>query len=418
VACDLVVVGLGYVGLPLARAAVASGMSVRGYDSSPDVVAGLASGHSHVDDVVDVDVAAMRAAGFTATLDPAAIADAETVVVCVPTPLAEDRTPDLRPLVDACHTVATRISRGALLVVESTSFPGTTEELVRPIVEAAGHEIGGDVCLAYSPERVDPGNAAFGIANTPKIVSGCTPLCAKRCQAFYERFVDTVVLAAGTREAEMAKLLENTYRDVNIALVNALAMFCHEIDVDVWEVLRCAATKPFGFQAFRPGVGVGGHCIPVDPVYLLHKAETQGVALDLVRAARQVNNAMPEHIVRRVQALLNEAGLPVKGARVALLGVTYKRDVGDLREAPAIAVVRSLRRLGARVVYHDPHAREFSVDGVRLPRLDDAARGVAEVDIAVLLADHRRYDVDELARHARLLFDTTGRARGERVVLL
>lgn len=415
---DLVVVGLGYVGLPLARAAVAAGLSVRGHDVAPEVVAGLAAGRSHVGDVPDTDIAAMRAAGFEASLDPAVVEHAETVVVCVPTPLADDRTPDLRPLVAACEAVAARIARGTLVVVESTSFPGTTEELVRPIFERAGHVIGHDMYLAYSPERVDPGNRAFGITNTPKVVSGCTPLCAKRCTAFYERFVDTVVLASGTREAEMAKLLENTYRNVNIALVNALAMFCHEIGVDVWDVLRCASTKPFGFQPFRPGVGVGGHCIPIDPVYLLHKAEVEGFALDLVRAAQQVNNGMPDHVVRRVQAILNDAGRPVKGARVALLGVTYKPDVDDLRETPAIAVVRQLRRLGAHVVYHDPYALEFSVDGVPLRRIDDADRAAAEADIAVLLKDHRAYDVDRLACRARRLFDTTGRAHGDRVALL
>ncbi|MFF9127656.1 nucleotide sugar dehydrogenase [Streptomyces sp. NPDC014889] len=416
--CDLVVVGLGYVGLPLARTAGAAGLTVTGLDVSRQVVAGLNAGRSHVRDITDREVRGMLAAGFTATTDPAVLAAAETVAICVPTALGPDRTPDLGPLLRAAGTVAARLRPGTLVVVESTSYPGTTSEVVRPVLERTGMTAGTDFYLAYSPERIDPGNRQFGIANTPKVVSGHTPLCAKRCAAFYEHFVTTVVVARGTREAEMAKLLENTYRNVNIALVNEFAMYCHQLGVDVWDMLRCAATKPFGFQPFRPGAGVGGHCIPVDPVYLLHQAGATGFTFRTVAAAQQVNREMPAHVARRVTALLGEAGRGIRGAEVLLLGVSYKPDVADLRESPATAVARCLTALGATVRFHDPCVDRFEVDGTALRRADHPYTAATYADITVLLQDHRAYDLGRLCRSAGLLFDTTGRAEGERAVRL
>ncbi|TPQ23693.1 nucleotide sugar dehydrogenase [Streptomyces sporangiiformans] len=417
-ACGLVVVGLGYVGLPLARTAGAAGIPVTGLDVSERVVTGLRSGRSHIEDVTDQDVKGILAAGFDATTDPAVLADAETVAICVPTALGADRAPDLGPLVRASTTVAGHLRPGALVVVESTSYPGTTSEVIRPILEGTGLVAGDDFCLAYSPERIDPGRRTFGIHNTPKVVSGHTRACAKRCAAFYERFVDTVVIARGTREAEMAKLLENTYRNVNIALVNEFAMYCDRLGVDVWDVLRCAATKPFGFQPFRPGAGVGGHCIPVDPAYLMHKASSEGFTFKVVAAAQQVNQDMPAHVARRVAGLLADAGRPVRGAQVLLLGVSYKPDVADLRESPAIAVAQQLAELGAQTLFHDPHVARLDVDGTPLRRADHPYEAAAHADISVLLHAHRAYDLDRLGRSARLLFDATGRARGERVVRL
>ncbi len=416
--CDLVVVGLGYVGLPLAEAAASAGLTVTGLDVSDHVVAGLCAGRSHLQDISDRGVAGMLAAGFTATTDPAVLATAETVAVCVPTGLGADGAPDLGPVLRASTTVAEHLRPGTLVVVESTSYPGTTSELIRPILERTGLVAGSDFYLAYSPERIDPGNREFKISNTPKVVGGHTPLCAKRCAAFYEHFVDNVVIARGTREAELAKLLENTYRNVNIALVNEFAMYCHGIGIDVWDVLRCAATKPFGFQPFRPGAGVGGHCIPVDPVYLMHRADAEGFAFRTVATAQQVNHEMPAHVARRVTGLLGDAGRPVEGAEVLLLGVSYKPDVADLRESPATAVARCLTGLGATVRYHDPYVDRFAVDGTVLPRVAEPYHAATRADVSVLLQGHRAYDLDRLARAARLLFDTTGRADKERAARL
>ena len=412
---DLVVVGVGYVGLPLAAEASAAGLSVVGYDTSPEVVAAVADGRSHVLDVSTAQLRAMRARGFTVTADPAVLSEAETIVICVPTGLDAGGGPDLSAVRSAATTTAKHLRPGTLVVLESTSYPGTTDEVVRPLLEQHGLVAGEDFPLGYSPERIDPGNPRFGVRNTPKIVSGHTPLCAKHCATFYGRFVDTVVVARGTREAEMAKLLENTYRYVNIALVNEIAVFCDDIGVDVWDVLHCAASKPFGFAPFVPGPGIGGHCIPVDPRYLLDKADREGARLGLVRAARQVDDRMPSYVVGRLTRMLAECGKPLRGTDVVLLGVTYKADVPDTRESAAVRVALALRALGAIVTYHDPVAG--AVPELGPPVLDlDAA--LLTADAVVLLVAHSDYDLSRLARTARLFFDVTGRVPGEEVVRL
>ncbi|ANN17222.1 UDP-N-acetyl-D-glucosamine dehydrogenase [Amycolatopsis orientalis] len=412
---DLVVVGVGYVGLPLAAAASAAGLSVLGYDTSPRTAEGVAAGRSHVPDVSAARLRAMRANGFTVTTDPAVLGDADTIVVCVPTGLNSHGGPDLEAVRSAATTVAEQLRPGTLVVLESTSFPGTTEEIVLPILEKHGLSAGEDFFLAYSPERVDPGNSRFGVRNTPKVISGHTPLCAKHCAAFYGRFVDTLVVARGTREAEMAKLLENTYRYVNIALVNEIAIFCDQIGVDVWDVLHCAATKPFGFMPFVPGLGVGGHCIPIDPKYLLDKAEREGTLLGVVHAARLVDDRMPEHVVERVTRLLAEHGKPLRGAKVLLLGVAYKPDVPDTRESAAIRIAVRLRALGAELSYHDPVAAPVPELGPPAEDLDAALRAA---EVTVLAVAHRAYDLGRLNSTARLLFDVTGQVPGEEVVRL
>ncbi|MGW5348921.1 nucleotide sugar dehydrogenase [Streptomyces sp. NPDC004031] len=413
---DLLIVGLGYVGLPLARAAGDAGLAVAGYDIAPDTVAALRAGRSTVRDVSDADVARMLRAGFTADTDPGLLADAQAVAVCVPTGLTADGRPDLGPLTAACRTVARYLRPGMLVVVESTSFPGTTEELVRPLLETSGLVAGTDFHLGYSPERVDPANRFFDIGNTPKVVSGVTQVCAKQCAALYEHFVERVIVARGTREAELAKLLENTYRSVNIALVNEFARYCHEVGADVWDVVACASTKPFGFQSFRPGPGVGGHCIPVDPVYLLHGAPAD--SFPVVRAALRANRVMPDHVVGRAARLLRDGGLALPGARVVLLGTSYKPDTDDLRESPARDVARGLLELGVGVGWHDPHATAPPLDDTRLRRHGDALRAAADADLVVLLQAHHAYDLGALASTARLLFDTTGQVAGEGVVRL
>ncbi|UJW31917.1 nucleotide sugar dehydrogenase [Saccharothrix sp. AJ9571] len=412
----LVVVGLGYVGLPLARRACRAGLPTVGLDIDEPLVNSLNAGRSPVHGVTGDDLAGMVATGFRATSDDAVLATAETVVICVPTGLTPQGKPDLRAVRSAARTVAGRLRPGTLVVLESTSFPGTTEEVVRPILESgSGLTAGEDFHLVYSPERIDPGNTRYGIANTPKVVGGLTPLCAKHGVAFYGDLVDTVVVARGTREAEMSKLLENTYRFVNIALVNEMAVFCDRMNIDVWDVLDCAATKPFGFAPFRPGPGIGGHCIPVDPLYLTSKAQREGFSFSLVSAARQVNDGMPEYVARRADAIL-AGGL--NGAEVLLLGVTYKPDVPDVRESPAIAVAEAFAERGAKVRYHDPYIDRFEVDSVALDRAEDLPAALAAADLTVLLQDHECYESALLAREARCLLDTRGRVAGHHVRLL
>lgn len=414
---DLLVVGLGYVGTPLAVQACRAGLRTAGLDVDPSVVDTLTAGRSHVAGVTDADIAELHACGFTASTNPSTIASADTVVICVPTGLTVDRKPDLGPLRAASRTVGTHLRSGTLVVLESTSFPGTTEEVVLPILEQESRlRAGEDFYLAFAPERIDPGNQRFGLANTPKVVSGHTPLCAKYCAAFYGRFVDTVVVARGTREAELAKLLENTYRYVNIALVNEFAQFCDATGIDVWDVLHCAGTKPFGFASFTPGPGVGGHCIPVDPLYLTSKAAEAGFTFTTVEAARAVNDRMPAHVVQRAIGLLGDRG--VAGASVLLLGVTYKADVRDVRESPAGPIAAALRGLGAEVSYNDPHLPEFSVAGHALPRTTDLRTAVARADLTILLQHHREYDPVLLAAASRLLLDTRGKISGSRVQYL
>jgi UDP-N-acetyl-D-glucosamine dehydrogenase len=421
---DLVVIGLGYVGLPLVREACRAGLRVGGLDLDARVVAGLKAGLSHVDDVSPAEVEAMVSAGFTPSRDESILDGARTVVICVPTPLSADGGPDLNAVQKASQTVARHLEPGTLVVLESTTYPGTTEEIVAPILEESGLKAGEDFHLAFSPERIDPGNPVYGVANTPKIVGGMTPACAGAAASFYGKFVEQVVQAKGTREAEMAKLLENTYRHVNIALVNEMAVFCHELGIDLWDAIGCAATKPFGFQAFYPGPGVGGHCIPIDPNYLSYKVRSLGYPFRFVELAQEINDRMPRYVVERAQALLNREGRAMKGANVLLLGVTYKADIADQRESPARPVARRLRKMGADLTFHDPHVEDWEIDGVAVPRARVLYTALAEADLVVVLTDHAEYDAETLIRHAKLLFDTRGRTRmaedavAERVELL
>ncbi len=407
---DLVVIGLGYVGLPLAQEASRSGLSVVGLDLSDPVVSGLNAGRSHVDDISDDDVATMLAAGFLATDDPSVIVGAGTVVICVPTPYSQDGGPDLSAVLTATDMVAGRLAAGTLVVLESTTYPGTTDELLRPWLEAGGLTVGQDVFLAFSPERIDPGNAVYGFRNTPKVVGGVTPACTDRAVAFYGQLVDHVVRARGTREAELAKLLENTYRHVNIALVNEMLRFCHELDIDLWDVIRCASSKPFGFQAFYPGPGVGGHCIPIDPNYLSHRVHAQlGYPFRFVELAQEINAGMPDYVARRVQDLLNDRGRALNGAQVLLLGVTYKADISDQRESPAVPVAEKLRLRGAVVSFHDPNVPVWQLRGEELKRVPDLTEALRSADLVVLLQQHSSYDLEEIVRQAPLLLDTRGK---------
>lgn len=414
---DLLVVGLGYVGLPLAQAATAVGLSVAGYDTSDAVIQSLLQARSHVDDLSAADVWEMLQRGFTPSNDPDIIARARAIAICVPTPLMGDRSPDLSAVRDATAVIAPRLAPQTLVVLESTTYPGTTEEVLLTALAATGQVVGIDFFLAFSPERVDPGNPHFGIRNTPKIVGGVTPACAERAAALYGKFVGKVIIARGTREAEMAKLLENTYRHVNIALVNELARFAHEMDIDIWDVIRCAASKPFGFQAFFPGPGVGGHCIPIDPNYLsFHVRSKLGSSFRFVELAEEINSSMPRYIVQRVQAQLNRDGLPVKETTILLVGVAYKADVGDARETPAREIAQRLAELGARVSYFDPHVPHWP--HAAATRVDDVFSAAQQSDIVVLLQTHSSLDLNELVAHSGRVFDARGVTSGPQVEVL
>jgi UDP-N-acetyl-D-glucosamine dehydrogenase len=409
VSVDAVILGLGYVGLPLAAEATRAGLTVLGYDVDASVVGALNEGRSHVDDLTDADVAKMRDAGFRATTDETEIGAGDVAVICVPTPLSEDGGPDLSAVTAAVATVARHLQQGMLVVLESTTYPGTTDEVVRPMLEKSGLVAGDDFHLAYSPERIDPGNEQFGARNTPKVVGGLTAESTDRAAAFYGRFVDTVVRTRGTREAETAKLLENTYRHINIALVNEMARFCHELGIDLWDVIRAAASKPFGFQAFYPGPGVGGHCIPIDPNYLSHNVRARlGYPFRFVELAQEINATMPAYVARRAQDILNEAGKPVRGSSVLLLGVTYKPNIADQRESPAAPLARQLVALGAKLAYHDPRVVTWEAAPAGATVATDLDAAVASADLVVLVQDHREYDADALAKRARRFFDTRG----------
>jgi UDP-N-acetyl-D-glucosamine dehydrogenase len=414
---DLVVVGLGYVGLPLVDEAVRSGLSVVGLDVDEVRVAALNAGRTVIDDLSDAQVADLVARGFGATTDASVLAGAGTVVICVPTPLSAAGGPDLGAVRAATTTVAAHLQPDTLVVLESTTYPGTTEEVVLPILEdGSGLRVGEGFHLAFSPERIDPGNPTFGLRNTPKVVGGHTAACADAAVAFYGKVVDTVVRAKSTREAEMAKLLENTYRHINIALVNEMAVFCDELGIDLWDAIGLAATKPFGFQAFYPGPGVGGHCIPIDPNYLSFKVRTLGYPFRFVELAEEINARMPAYVAARAQRLLNEARKPVNGSKVLLLGVTYKPDIADERESPARPLARRLLELGADLVFHDPFVTSWSVNGTgQVPRAQDPVAAAEEADLVIVVQPHKAYDLDAIVAAAPLLLDTRGQLAGPNV---
>jgi len=416
---SLTVVGLGYVGLPLAYEASRSGMRVSGLDTNTSLVESLSNGESHIDDIDSGQLCAMIKAGFRATTEPDCISDSEVVVICVPTPLDDDGTPDIGAVKAATRVVSQHLRPGSLVVLESTTYPGTTEDIVRPILEAgSGLAAGTDFFLAYSPERIDPGNLEWGFRNTPKVVGGLTAACSDRAVKFYGQIVDTVVPTTGLREAEFAKLLENTYRHVNIALMNEMAVFCHELGIDLWAAITAAETKPFGFQAFRPGPGVGGHCIPIDPNYLSWVARSVGFRLRFVELAQEVSERMPAYVARRVQDALNRSGKAVNGAHIVLAGVTYKPNVRDHRETPARPLALHLIGMGGRVSYIDPMVDGFEVGGRGLERISELSEAIQVADVLVVLQAHDEFINSTILNSARCIFDTSGRLAGPNVELL
>jgi nucleotide sugar dehydrogenase len=410
---DLAVLGLGSTGLPLAQAATAAGVGVIGYDPDPATVADINAGRVPPGSLAAAELRRMLACGFRATTDPAVLGRVRTAVICAPTPPGEDHALDLSAVAAAARALAAHLRPHTTVVLESAVYPGTTEGYLRPLLESHGLRAGRDFHLAYSPGRLDPGNRDFQLANTPKVVGGCTPACTEAAAAFYGRFTERIVRARGTREAEAVKLLETNYRHVNIAFANEMAVFCHDLGVDLWDVIRCAETKPFGFQAFRPGPGVGGPAAPLDPNTAPHftppaHPRLPGHPLRMVELAAEVNSRMPRYVVQRAAALLNEHGKSLRGARVLLLGVTYKADLADQQGAPAREIGSRLLELGAQLCYHDPYVPQWRVMDRPVPRADSLWEAAADADLTLLLQHHRTYDLQGLAVKAQLLLDTRG----------
>jgi UDP-N-acetyl-D-glucosamine dehydrogenase len=401
------IVGLGYVGLPLALAFAEAGNDVVGLDTDPGKLADLAAGRSYIEDVDDAELAA-QAAHLSATADYADLEDCEAIIVCVPTPLSSSREPDLSYLREAAAQVAAHLQPGQLIVLESTSYPGTTREELLPALSEGGRTVGEDFFLAFSPERIDPGRSDHTIRTTPKLVGGITPACTDRARALYEQICDTVEVLSSPETAELAKLLENIFRSVNIALVNEVAQLCDRLGIDVWEVVDAAATKPFGFMRFDPGPGMGGHCLPVDPFYLAFKAREHDFYPEFVELAGKVNQAQPEFCVRRIERSLNGAGKPVKGSRILILGAAYKPGIGDTRESPALRIIGLLRDLGAEISYHDPFVPELPEQGLTSIDLEE---GLASADLVAIVTAHPGVDHEAAVKAVPLAIDFRGISR-------
>ncbi|OKK12258.1 UDP-N-acetyl-D-glucosamine dehydrogenase [Streptomyces sp. CB00455] len=397
---------MGYAGLPLAVAAASAGRRTRGLDLNEFIVAQVNIGYPPVDTVTAAQLDAV-ADQLDASTDPAFLRDCSAIALCVPTPVDAHGVPDLGPLLSATRTVRDHLAPGQLVIVESTTYPGTTDGVIRETLEESGLVAGEDFFLAFSPERVDPGNEHFGFHNTPKVVGGLTAACRERAAAFYRELTEQVHVTRSTREAEAAKILENTYRQVNLALINEFAQICHRLGVDVWDTIDAAATKPFGFTPFRPGAGVGGHCIPVDPLYLVHRATQEGLPFRMAEQAQRVNDSIPVWVAARAKDLLCHHGIEVRGARVLLLGVTYKPDVADVRHSPAEPLAAELLAMGAHVSFHDPYVTAFAARGRALPPCHDQAAAVAQSDLVIVVQRHRMYG-DELLAAAPLLLDPSG----------
>ena len=417
------IIGLGYVGLPLAVEFAAAGFHVTGIDIDAAKIDALNRGESYIQDIPTAVLAPLVKAGLiTGTTDFAAVALLDTINICVPTPLRKTKDPDMSYIVNACQEIAKYLRRGTLVILESTTYPGTTDELMLPMFERADHKVGEDFFLCFSPERVDPGNPHFQTKNIPKVVGGITANCTKMGAAFYGQALETVVPVGSTRVAEMVKLLENTFRMINIGLANEIALMCDRMNINVWEVIDAAATKPFGFMPFYPGPGLGGHCIPIDPFYLSWKTKQAGIEARFIELAGYINGSMPHFVVDKIQNALNEHSKPLKGSHVHVLGVAYKRDIDDVRESPALDIIHLLAKRGAKVTYSDPYVAHLRADGA-VPDMDaiDPEQAAAVADCTVIVTDHKKFDYSSIVAKAKLIVDTRNALKGmesEKIVRL
>ncbi len=404
------VVGLGYVGLPLAVEYAKAGYTVTGIDLSRHKIDTLNRGESYIQDVPTEEVAELvRAGKLSATDDFSVVAELDTINICVPTPLRKTKDPDMSYIVSSTESIAKHFHSGTLVILESTTYPGTTDELVRPILERPDLRVGLEFFLCFSPERVDPGNPQFHTKNIPKVVGGTTAACSEAGKLFYEQALENVVAVSSTQAAEMAKLLENTFRMINIGLVNELAQMCSRMGINVWEVIDAAATKPFGFMPFYPGPGLGGHCIPIDPFYLSWKSKQAGIEARFIELAGYINGQMPHFVVDKIQQALNEQEKPLKGSHVHVMGVAYKRDIDDVRESPALDIIHLLMKTGARITYEDPYIPTLEHEGLPF-RSEPGLAGRA--DCVVIVTDHRSFDYPELGRQAKVIVDTRNAMKG------
>jgi len=405
------VVGLGYVGLPLAVEYAEAGYHVTGIDLSEGKTARINAGDSYVGDVPSATMAPLVADGkLVATTDFSVIRDLDTVNICVPTPLRKTKDPDMSYIVAACEEIAKYFHPGMLVILESTTYPGTTDELVLPMLEKSGLKVGKDFFLCFSPERVDPGNARFQTKNIPKVVGGSTPACTELGRQFYSQALETVIPVSSTQVAEMVKLLENTFRMINIGLVNEMAVMCDGMGIDVWEVIAAAATKPFGFMPFYPGPGLGGHCIPIDPFYLSWKTKQAGIEARFIELAGYINGQMPHFVVNKVQNALNDVGKAVKGSKIHIYGVSYKRDIDDVRESPALDIIHLLQKRGASITFSDPYVSQIRLEDETMLAEDNVAHECA--DCVVIVTDHTAFDYRDLVEKATLIVDTRNALKG------
>jgi len=406
------VVGLGYVGLPLALEFAKAGFRVTGFELDEDKVSAIAEDRSYLEDVPAQDVKAAREAGkLEATCDFGALSKTDVINVCVPTPLTKTKDPDISHIVRAVEEIRKRLRSGHLVILGSTTYPGTTHDLFIPLLEESGLEVGADFAVAFAPERIDPGNQKFPLRKVPKVVGGETPLCTALCTKVFEAIFDSVVPVSSSQSAEMVKLLENTFRAINIGLANEIALMCDRLGLDVWEVIEAAASKPYGFMRFDPGPGLGGHCIPVDPTYLAWKMKSLNFPARFIDTATEINSHMPEHVATTVGDLLNDDRIAVNGARILIMGVAYKADVSDVRESPALSIIASLEAKGAEVRYHDPHVPELRLGDRSVKSVDLTDEAIGSADLVVIVTSHSGVDYERLVASAHRVYDTRNATR-------
>jgi len=407
------IIGMGYVGLPLAVEFARVGFRVTGLDIDAEKIRALQAGESYIPDVPVTAVRSLVKEGrFNPTTDPETLKSMDTVTICVPTPLRKTKDPDLSYIMNSVEVIRRSLHPGQLIILESTTYPGTTDEVVLPMLEETGLKVGRDIFLAFSPERVDPGNKQYTTQNTPKVVGGVTAECTELARTLYEQAIEKVIPVSSTRVAETVKLLENTFRSVNIALVNEIALMSYKLGIDVWEVIDAAATKPFGFLPFYPGPGIGGHCIPIDPFYLSWKARQTGFEARFIDLAGQINGRMPEYVVEKITEALNQHGKCLKNSRLLIVGVAYKKDINDVRESPALDIISLLARQGAQISYHDPFVPSLSIEGIEQRSKDLSEKTLEDQDCVVIVTNHSGLDYQRVVKASRLIMDTRNALKG------